>query len=441
MANNEVKLIISADGNTAVKATQEVAQAFDTLKAKTLADINQQKASAEAAYNTIKNSGIASAKEIAQAETAKNDRLSALNKEMLNSSTSMVEKIKASWVNVTAATLAVYAAFSKLNEYRNLGAQAEQAEMAFRRMAAGAHESADKIIADLKRVTQGTVDDSDMMQKAAKALALDFSGNQIIKMAEAARSSAVLTGQSVGDTFATIADGIATNMPRSLKQMGLVTKEQMELIQKAAAAGITDIKLYDMAMANAAEQQAKLGLSALSTYEKMQQSKAAIKNMEEALGSLVNSVIPYVIAGFLSVGQAVMIGIGSPILMLNEAIKAIKGESKGVVNEMAQTIEDILRQQQELKNKLLGEGASATQQSPEAAKAAQEKTAQLTKDLKKQIDFQAAMTSTVKQYEARIALEKALMTTDKMQWNQHAGELESAHQRLLISDADYYARQ
>lgn len=40
MANNEVNLIISADGSTVVKATQEVSKAFDTLKAKTVADID-----------------------------------------------------------------------------------------------------------------------------------------------------------------------------------------------------------------------------------------------------------------------------------------------------------------------------------------------------------------------------------------------------------------
>lgn len=50
MANNEVKLIISADGSTVVKATQEVSQAFDTLKAKTVADINQKKADFEVYY-------------------------------------------------------------------------------------------------------------------------------------------------------------------------------------------------------------------------------------------------------------------------------------------------------------------------------------------------------------------------------------------------------
>jgi hypothetical protein len=70
-ASNEVKLIISADGSGAIAVSKEVAEAYKTLGATTVADINAQKGQITAAYESIKTSGVASAEEIRHAEEAK----------------------------------------------------------------------------------------------------------------------------------------------------------------------------------------------------------------------------------------------------------------------------------------------------------------------------------------------------------------------------------
>ena len=55
-------------------------------------------------------------------------------------------------------------------ELITLGAKAMQAEEAFRNTAAAYHVDADAMLAHLQRLTAGTVDNADLMQKAMKGM-------------------------------------------------------------------------------------------------------------------------------------------------------------------------------------------------------------------------------------------------------------------------------
>jgi hypothetical protein len=214
----------------------------------------------------------------------------AMNK--INTSTpqavSALDKLKSSWLEITAAATGSYLAFQKVSEYIEMGAKAEQAKAAFYGLAAASGESADQILANMKRATDGTVDDSQLMQKAVKAQMLDLTSSQVEQIAEMARMAARISGDSVSQAFDNIINAISTNMPRGLKQYGLVTKEQMNLINQAMTDGAEGVNLMSVAWSNYNVQIAKSGSLTENTAEKIQKARAQIAAMEETAGNLIS---------------------------------------------------------------------------------------------------------------------------------------------------------
>lgn len=201
--------------------------------------------------------------------------------------TSSLTSLKGSYLELSAKAASAYLAVTKAMDYMDKGVKAEQAEASFRTLAAASGESADQIITNMKRATNSTIDDSALMQKAAKAMLLEFSGDQITKMSEAARLAARGSGEDVGAVFDNIVNAISTNMPRALKQYGLITKEQMAIVNRAMAEGVEGIDLYSIAISNLAAQQAKMGPLAENDAEKLQKVRAQIEEVKETFGSLL----------------------------------------------------------------------------------------------------------------------------------------------------------
>lgn len=201
--------------------------------------------------------------------------------------TGALDTLKSSWLGITAVAAGAGLAISKAMDYMVLGAKAYQAEASFRTLAAASGESADQIVANMKRASASTIDDSQLMQKAVKAMLLEFSGDQITKMTEMARLGARTTGEDVGQAFDKIVDAISTNMPRALKQYGLITKEQMAVVNQAMAEGVTEINLYSTAQANFAVQQAKMGPAIQDETEKLQQQAAAMSEFQANSGKVL----------------------------------------------------------------------------------------------------------------------------------------------------------
>ncbi|MDH4161998.1 MAG: hypothetical protein OEW15_04830 [Nitrospirota bacterium] len=200
---------------------------------------------------------------------------------------SFMKSMKENWIAITAAAAAAGVAISKALEYMELGAKAEQAEASFRQVAEASGESADEILENMKRAAAGTVDDSDIMQKAVKGMMQGLNGDQLTKIMEAARISARVTGEDVGTAYETITDAIANKMPRALLKYGLVSKEQVQLLSEAMSMGITDVDLYALAMENAGKQMEKFGDVQGNNAEKMQKLKAWWNDLKETVGSAI----------------------------------------------------------------------------------------------------------------------------------------------------------
>lgn len=219
---------------------------------------------------------------------------------------SVLQKLRANWLAVTVAITAAGVAIAEALEYMNKGAKAQQAEESFRSVAAAANESADEILAAMKRASNGTVDESDIMQKATKGMMQGLSGSQLVQIMEAARIAARVTGQDIGEAYETITDAIANKLPRSLLQYGLVTKEQMKLLEATMAAGTREVDLFGIAMANSADQAKKLGSVQENNAEKMQKLKALWNDVKENIGSAIWDLIDGIKALALGAVNVVM---------------------------------------------------------------------------------------------------------------------------------------
>ncbi|KKL19957.1 hypothetical protein LCGC14_2460260, partial [marine sediment metagenome] len=79
-------------------------------------------------------------------------------------------------------------------------------------------------IAKLKQVSRGTVSTADLIKSSSKALLLGIPANEIVKLLDIARASAIATGQSVTSAFNDIATGIGRSSPLILDNLGIIVK-------------------------------------------------------------------------------------------------------------------------------------------------------------------------------------------------------------------------
>lgn len=248
-------------------------------------------------------------------------------REKLGEHLTMTEKLKASWgalkqnwMGVTGAIVGGYMAFMKVKEYLKLGAEAMQAEQAYAAMTESMGVNADELTEKMRKASKGMVDESKLMQKAVFAMDQEIDPNKIPALMEAARVASRKTGQDITSSTDAIIDAVGANMPRALKRMGLITKEQMELVNRAMAMGVTDVKLLDIVLANASVSSARLAIETDNANEKLAQFSATFQNMKETAGKEGWKVI--------EAGEAVLLGFGSAAATAVAGVQKLRAEMK-----------------------------------------------------------------------------------------------------------------
>lgn len=163
-------------------------------------------------------------------------------------------------------------------------AQFTTVSKAFETMAEEYGTTGKALLGSLKEVTVGTVGSTDLMQKAMSAMTAGFSPDQIVKFGEIARTSAMLTGSSVAESYDTIATAIETKMPRALLKARVLTKEESTLITQAIKLNIEDFDMLGLAAAEATLKQAQLGEQAITDAERMQQFHVITASVAKTIG-------------------------------------------------------------------------------------------------------------------------------------------------------------
>lgn len=348
------------------------------------------------------------------------------HKKINQNSESMFQKLKANWVAVSVAVGAVALAVREAFEYMEKGAKAQQAEDAFRSVAAAAGESADEILEAMKRASNGTVDDSAIMQKAVKGMIQGLSGDQMIKIMEMARVAARTSGQDISQTFDTITDAISTKMPRSLLQYRLVTKEQTNLLSNAMAMGVTEVDLFALAVENMNKQLAKTGPLSGNAAEQMQKWKAQFEEFQETVGK---GLFEYIIKPFASLGEKIGINLASAVMRIQAVWDWAKSGFKGGVNEiLGQLNEEEQRWKAAIEevNQKYGYSPKPTNK-PTPNNKPNSKTSPSDSD-----GADATLRAIVKNQQAIAALEDQLTNLDSAEKMREISHLDAAEKRLQI---------
>jgi len=205
-------------------------------------------------------------------------------KQMQDETQSITDVIKENWKGISAAVYALEKSVSQALQYMDEAAHAMQISSSFKIMADSAGVAADSLISNMKRATQETIADSELMQKAVKLMTLGYDPAQIERFSKVVVTASQIAGTSAAQAYDDLADAIATRMPRALIRMGAVTREQMQVVTAAIKNGASETSLYELAMANLEKKQLMLQGTQDSATIAMQKFHAEMKEFKENIG-------------------------------------------------------------------------------------------------------------------------------------------------------------
>ena len=284
-----------------------------------------QRKSYENAMTLIKNSASVTADDIVRAEQAKNDKLNALNQQQFGSQTSFLDTLKSNWL---AASAAIYGAMKLVGEGMALikeGAKAMQAEEAFQNVASAYHVNADAMLADLQRLTHGTVDAATLMQGAMKGMSAGLSPAVIEQIAEIAPLAARRTGEDVSEAYKNIEDAIETMRGKALVAYGLLDKQEALWIQRLQSTG-REYNMMPMVMANYTLELARIGKGEDLATEALQRHTATWTQWKDTVAKGMITVAGTLIEYWKNLSDAMDKALGVPHGFLGAAPRKQTGD-------------------------------------------------------------------------------------------------------------------
>lgn len=285
--------------------TFDIEKNFKNLGLKSSAFMDVTRAQIINSYQGILHSATSTSNDILRAEEAKNAKIKALNEQQFGVQTSLLDSLKSNWIAVSAVALATYYTIQKFFKLAELGATIKSIEDSFVLMSRNAGIAGDALISNLKKITNETIDDSDLIKKANRLIVEGFSADQIVQVGAAARVAARLMGTDVSAAYEQIADSIVNLRQRGLKTAGFVIDLEEAYKKHAAALGIDSDRLSQygkqMALMEAVYQktielQEKIGITHETASERIQKQKTIWKELHEEIAKAASSLWDFITA-------------------------------------------------------------------------------------------------------------------------------------------------
>jgi hypothetical protein len=262
-----------------------------------------------------------------------------------------VSMIRGGFMSASIAAAGFAAAVFGVMKVWETAGKALQAETAFDAITKSLNMDGEALKKNMKAAAAGTMDDSDIMQASLRALVQDIEGleDKLPDLMAGARTAAKITGDTVSEQFEKLVQGIATDMPRGLRAMGAVTKEQMTLINQAYAVGITNIKLGDIAISNLNAKAALFNTTTTSSYENLQKFRAELHELKEwaAKGGLV--ILEKLGAVFMQIGVRIEAA-AAKAKMLNAQVMRSEAEDETDPVKKAKMLKEATEMEVEARN-------------------------------------------------------------------------------------------
>ncbi len=233
-----------------------------------------------------------------------------------NVSKSAGAQMKAAWSAAKAAwveALAVVYALKKAWDFAKEAAMYKERAQAFHNMAASMGVDGKKLLADLKRLSRGTISELQLMEKAGTAMSMDIPAERLKGLMNIARATAKVTGQTVEQAFSDISLGVARQSKMILDNLGIVVQVEKANEDYARAIGKVADELTDaerkQAFLNAVMESGekiikRVGIETETTAEKMQRWKAHMADMKIIAGNVATTVAIAIDTAFTSIGAA-----------------------------------------------------------------------------------------------------------------------------------------
>ena len=247
----------------------------------------------ENALGAIKRSHLSSRDEIVRAERAAAEKIQKINDDQFGKQVSHLDNLKKNWL---AASAAVYASIRTIQagwQLMEKAANAEQQTRAFENLTNSYGTNSEKILGELRKISNGTIDTMTMIEKAGTAMMMGIAPENVSRLMEIARATAKMTGQSVVDAFSDISLAVGRQSKMILDNLGIIVSVEKANEAYAKELGKTADKLTDVekkiAFMNATlragdDLMKRLGEQQDTTRDKLDQLTAAVNNAKIEIG-------------------------------------------------------------------------------------------------------------------------------------------------------------
>lgn len=249
----------------------------------------------------------------------------------------ILAKAKKHWVGLTIAAASIVAAIHVIKrtfEMAKMGAVLKQQEKSFDNLAKSAGAASKDIIADMKRLSNQTISNAEIINKAGTAMMLGIAPEKLADLMKIAAATAKMTGQTVSQAFSDIAMGVGRQSKMILDNLGIIVSIEKANKEYAKQLGKTSSQLTDAekkqaflnATIDAGEKLInRIGDEGEDAAIKYQQLSASAKDTADSFKKLLSTVIEPMIPELISLTKAVD-GLLDGLTKLIEASKKLQVE-------------------------------------------------------------------------------------------------------------------
>lgn len=266
---------------------------------------------------------------------------------------------------MTLATVGTAAAFGVLGtvmtavDFAKVGAQALDIERTYGNLAQSAGVAGDELVAAMSKAARGTIDDSDLMLRANRAL---LSGNKEVveaypQLLEGARASALAQGKDVNEVFTAMNEAILRANPRLLAQAGIylrlgnVMKDYADAHDKAVASLTMEERqaaVLQATLSGVADLERRTGADADSASDQINSLSVAFGQLKEAAGkALVRAGVAEAVGG-MAKGIQDQLSVGDMAARYKEQVDKIRSYDKERADQLNAELQSVFLKTQEL---------------------------------------------------------------------------------------------
>lgn len=197
--------------------------------------------------------------------------------------------------DAAAGIIATFYSLGKAWDLMNMAAKAEQERRAFSALAASFGADADKLVAQLKRVSAETISTARLVRTAGSAMMMGIAPDDVVRLMEIARATTRQTGQTVQKAFEDIALGVARQSRMILDNLGIIVQAgkandaYAEKLGKTAAQ-LTDVEkkqaFMNSVLESGTELMQRMGEQVDTSADRLERMAASLENTKELVGHL-----------------------------------------------------------------------------------------------------------------------------------------------------------